>query len=153
MLIQSIIDYFKDSPHSFESCAAELAKTVDSRFETTHITRKSADGSRDAVGQYNIGLGDNNVRIQYSLEAKCYSLSNSLGVTETSRLISRLRYRHFGVIITTSHVGLQAYKEIVEDGHPVLILAATDIVSILRTAGLSTPSAVKRWLKDRFPLV
>ncbi|MCP1762460.1 O-acetyl-ADP-ribose deacetylase (regulator of RNase III) [Bradyrhizobium japonicum] len=36
------------------------------------------------------------------LEAKCYGSGNSVGVREMSRLISRLRHRQFGVLVTTS---------------------------------------------------
>lgn len=51
---------------------------------------------------------------------------------EKSRLISRIRYRQFGVLITTSYVHKQAYKGNIEDGHPILVISATDIVNILR---------------------
>jgi hypothetical protein len=33
------------------------------------------------------------------------------GVREMSRLISRLRHRQFGVLVTTSYVDNQAYRE------------------------------------------
>ncbi len=49
-----------------------------------------------------------------------------------SRLISRIRYRQFGIMITTSYVDKQAYQEVVDDGHPILIVTATDIAGILR---------------------
>ena len=54
----------------------------------------------------------------FALEAKCYAPGHGVGVRETSRLISRLRYRQFGVLVTTSHLDSQAYQEIREDGHP-----------------------------------
>ena len=72
---------------------------------------------------------------------------------ETSRLISRLRHRQFGILVTTSYVGDQAYKEIVEDNHPMLILAATDIAKILKNAGYGTAESVKDWLNSKFPQV
>ena len=49
-----------------------------------------------------------------------------------SRLISRIRYRQFGIMVTTSYVDNQAYGEVVEDGHPILIVTASDIAGILR---------------------
>jgi len=68
-----------------------------------------------------------------------------------SRLISRLRYRQIGVLVTTSYVGPQAYHEVREDGHPIVILTGIDIVSILRRCGISTPDGVRRWLDSGFP--
>ena len=64
----------------------------------------------------------------------------------SSRLIARLRHRQFGVFVTTSCLHEQAYREIVEDRHPVLVLAGADIVEILLRNGLSTPDAVEKWL-------
>ena len=58
--------------------------------------------------------------------------ANGVGVRETSRLISRLRHRQFGVLVTTSHLDTQAYQEIREDGHPVVVLAGRDIADILK---------------------
>jgi len=80
------------------------------------------------------------------MEAKCYSPSNSVGVKETSRLISRLRHRQFGVLITTSYVHIQAYNEIVDDEHPIIIVAGRDIVEILRRAGIQGPDATIAWI-------
>ena len=68
-----------------------------------------------------------------------------------SRLISRLRHRQFGVLVTTSCVDLQAYKEIKEDQHPIVIIAARDMAELLRESGLGTADAVRRWLHEEFP--
>ena len=62
-----------------------------------------------------------------------------------SRLISRIRYRQFGILVTTSFVDNQAYSEVVEDGHPILIVTATDIVSILRSKAINS-SNIDQWL-------
>ena len=64
-----------------------------------------------------------------------------------SRLISRIRYRQFGIMITTSYVDKQAYQEVVEDGHPILIVTATDIAGILRKNAINS-SNVDEWLKS-----
>jgi len=82
------------------------------------------------------------------MEAKCYSLDNSVGIKQTARLISRLRHRQFGVLITTSYVNAQAYQEIVDDDHPVLIVSAVDIVAALRTIGVTSVSDVQHWLAE-----
>jgi hypothetical protein len=55
------------------------------------------------------------------MEAKCYSPNHSVGVHEMSRLISRIKHRQFGALVTTSYVNNQAYKEVKEDQHPILI--------------------------------
>ena len=63
---------------------------------------------------------------------RCFYLDRRLGVgvKETSRLISRIKNRQFGVLITTSVVGRQPYKEIRSDGHPVIFLTGIDIIDV-----------------------
>jgi hypothetical protein len=63
-----------------------------------------------------------------------------------SRLISRIKHREFGVLMTTSYIDRQAYQEVIDDGHPVILTSARDIVALLRTAGLQTPMQVGAWL-------
>ena len=63
-----------------------------------------------------------------------------------SRLISRIRYRQFGVMLTTSYVDSQAYKEVVEDGHPILIVTATDIAQTLRRNSITSEN-IDEWLE------
>jgi hypothetical protein len=75
-------------------------------------------------------------------------LTSSCGVKETSRLISRLRHRQFGIFITTSYVALQAYKEIIEDGHPLLIISAIDISQLLISKGIADVSMLEQWLSQ-----
>ena len=91
------------------------------------------------------------VAVEFALEAKCYGPGNSVGVRETSRLISRLRYRQFGVLVTTSYVHSQAYQEIREDGHPVVILAGRDIAEVLQAQGLNTTEALQQYLHQKYP--
>ncbi len=50
-------------------------------------------------------------------------------------LISRLRARQFGVLVTTSQLAEQAYQEIREDGHPIVVIAGGDIVEVLSRVG------------------
>ena len=63
------------------------------------------------------------------------------------RLISGIRYRQFGVLITTSYVDDQAYKEVIDDGHPILIVSAADIGSILRKNSINSHN-VNLWLES-----
>jgi hypothetical protein len=80
------------------------------------------------------------------MEAKCYDPQNSNGVQLTSRLISRLRHRQFGYFVTTSFVGTQAYNEIVDDNHPVVIFSGRDIARILIEQGYNSETKVLAWL-------
>ena len=64
-----------------------------------------------------------------------------------SRLISRIRYRQFVIMITTSYVDQQAYNEVIEDGHPILIVTASDIAAILRKNSIDTTN-IHGWLKS-----
>ena len=50
-------------------------------------------------------------------------------------------------MLTTSYVDTQAYKEVVEDGHPILILTATDIATALRRSAITT-SNIDDWLES-----
>jgi hypothetical protein len=45
----------------------------------------------------------NTVKIDFALEAKCNAETNSVGVREVSRLISRLRHRNFDVFVTPAY--------------------------------------------------
>lgn len=78
------------------------------------------------------------MKIDCALEAKCYSTDTAVRVRQMSRLICRIRYRTFGILITTSYVDNQAYNEVVEDGHPILIVTASDIAGILRNNAINS---------------
>ena len=95
------------------------------------MTRPSRDGGRDAIGQYAIGPAADPIRLDFALEAKCYKPGNSVGVKELARLISRIKHREFGVLVTTSYVNEQAYKEVRDDGHHIIIIAGADLVATL----------------------
>lgn len=145
-LLKIIFDYYRNNPHGFEKCAAEIALLMDKNFVSYDLTRPWQDGGRDAIGKYKIGNETTSIKVDFALEAKCYSYMNAVGVKETSRLISRLRYRQFGLLITTSYVHVQAYKEIVADKHPVIVISAKDIISILKRVGIKTSTEVVKWL-------
>jgi hypothetical protein len=150
-IINAIHTYFSADPHGFEHCAARLAELLLPDAHDIDVTRPSRDGGRDALGKLRVGRGDSSIAVDFALEAKCYGAGNSVGVREVSRLISRLRHRQFGVLVTTSHVDQQAYREIKEDEHPILVLAGGDIVDLLKANGRSDPREVKDWLEAEFP--
>jgi hypothetical protein len=151
-IINIIHNYFRNNPYMFEHCAAEIAKLMDSNIVSIDVTRPWRDGGRDAVGFYRIGTSEDNIKVEFALEAKCFGLNNSCGIKLTSRLLSRLKYRQFGIFVTTSFVSLQPYKEIREDKHPIIIISGADIVKILFKTGLNTPKKVQEWLTEKFPL-
>lgn len=150
-LLETIWAHFQDRPVDFERCAVELFRMSAPGVENVDVTRPSRDGGRDATGQYAIGPATDPIRLDFALEAKCYRPGNAVGVREIARLISRIKHREFGVLVTTSYVHEQAYREVRDDGHPVAIVAGSDLVQVLKTAALATPAALKRWLDAGYP--
>lgn len=148
LCLEKIRTHYSNNAYGFEKCAKDLLEKMDERFQDFNLTRPWRDGGRDALGYYVIGNGSKAnypLRIDCALEAKCYSPTNSVGVREMSRLISRIRYRQFGVMLTTSYVHKQAYEEVLEDGHPILIVSASDIAQILRHNSIMS-SDIDEWL-------
>ena len=146
--LNEIRNYYKDNPYDFEVCAKDIIGKMDDKFQDFTLTRPWRDGGRDALGYYVIGSGGKAnypLKIDCALEAKCYSPNVSVGVRQMSRLISRIRYRQFGIMLTTSFVDKQAYQEVIEDGHPILIITASDIAHILRRNGI-TSSNIVEWM-------
>lgn len=156
-ILETVYTHFKDEPIAFEAFAAHVFRMQDERVIIDEVTRASVDGGRDAVGRYLLGLRDDPVYAEFSLEAKCYrppingKPANAVGVKEVSRLISRIRHRQFGVLVTTSVVGRQAYQEVREDRHPIIFISGKDIADILTANGLNTPKIVKSLLNHEFP--
>ena len=69
-----------------------------------------------------------------------------------SRLISRLRHRQFGMLVTTSYLGDQPYKEIVEDEHPIVLCSGGDLADLLISRrDLASAAEVKAWLTQAYP--
>jgi hypothetical protein len=152
-LVRCVYEYFKGDPHGFEHCAARLAAMMDSNLKIEAVTRPSVDGGRDAIGIYQIGPIADRISLGFALEAKCYAPDNGVGVKELSRLISRLRHREFGILVTTSFLGHQAYEELRHDRHPVVVISGADIAGLLVRSGLGTAQAVGQWLQTAFPKV
>lgn len=124
-ILQTIWDYckpeYKDDKRgfrSFEFFAAWLFSLSDDRVVIDEVTRGSVDHGRDAIGHYKLGINDDPVIVDFALEAKCYnpglgeSSANTIGVEEVARLISRIKHRQFGVLVTTSQISRQVYEEV-----------------------------------------
>ncbi|MFS0754464.1 restriction endonuclease [Noviherbaspirillum sp. 1P10PC] len=155
-ILECVWTHFQDTPIAFEAFAARIYQMTDSRVIIDEITRGTIDGGRDAIGRYLLGLADDPVYAEFSLEAKCYrppingKTPNTVGVKEVSRLISRIRHRQFGVLVTTSLIARQAYEEVREDRHPILFLSGRDISEILIANGFNTVERVAVLLASEF---
>src|SRR5262249_30104750 len=145
-ILEIIHDHFAERPTDFERYAAALARMMAQSIVSIDVTRPWMDGGRDAVGHYRIGTDADAIKVEFALEAKCFGTEHGVGVKATSRLISRLRFRQFGIFVTTSFIDHQAYEEIRQDGHPVVVLSGSDIVHLLSDKGIATSRAVREWL-------
>ncbi|MFZ3568171.1 restriction endonuclease [Streptomyces sp. BH097] len=150
-VLEAVRNHFRGRESDFESCAVAIWRLIAPRTGACDVTRPSRDGGRDAVGQYILGPASNTIAIDFALEAKCYAPTNSVGVREASRLISRIRHRNFGVLVTTSHFNKQVQEEVHEDGHPIALICGKDIIEVLRQHGHTTVEAVQHWLEQSFP--
>ena len=146
--LEIVRKHYASNPYGFEVCAKDIVEKMDDHFQDFTLTRPWRDGGRDALGFYVLeGRSHKNMplRIDCALEAKCYDEKNAVGVRQMSRLISRIRYRQFGIMVTTSYVDSQAYKEVIEDEHPILIVTASDIAATLRNNAITTQN-IQEWL-------
>lgn len=71
-ILARVWQHFKDTPIAFEGFAACIYPMLDQRVIIDEITRGVINGGRDAVGRYLLGLSDDPVYAEFSLEAKCY---------------------------------------------------------------------------------
>jgi hypothetical protein len=155
-LLEYIHEYFADNPTLFEYLAAELYRMTDSNIIIDKVTRGSIDGGRDAIGRIKLGVDSDPIYAEFAIEAKCYNPGrkknkSTVGVREVSRLISRIKNRQFGIMITTSSVARQVYKEVREDNHPIIFLSGRDIVKILINNGINTIATLKDYLQENYP--
>jgi hypothetical protein len=150
-ILAAIVAWFEDDPHQFEQCAVELWRMMAPATGPAELTPRSRDGGRDAIGRYMLGPAGDQIGLEFALEAKCYAPTNPVGVREVSRLISRIRHRMFGVLVTTSYLHRQACEEVRTDGHPIVLISGRDIVEVLKSHGYTTETAVMEWLRERFP--
>jgi hypothetical protein len=150
-LIAEITEYFKDRWHGFEECAVALWRMQAPATGRCEVTQPYRDGGRDAIGEYILGPDADPVPVEFALEAKCYGEKTPVGVQDVARLISRLRNRQFGVFVTTSYFNSQAYREVRDDRHPVVLMCGKDIADLLQARGFSSPEDVRKWLQTSFP--
>tara|TARA_B110000967_G_C18795941_1_gene515757 strand:- start:64 stop:1257 length:1194 start_codon:yes stop_codon:yes gene_type:complete len=154
-LLKIIYDYFstvKDE-YDFEDFAGKIFQMSDpNKIQDYTVTQSSRDGGRDVIGFYKIGTNNSSYKFSYHLEAKRFKPDekHGIGVRFTQRLISRIKYREFGVFVTTSYIGMQAYEEIIEDNHPIIFITGKDIVDILIKSGINNEKNLINFLKKNF---
>lgn len=136
---------YQDNAFAFEKCAMELAKLFLPNIHEYEITRPWRDGGRDAIGKYKLGSDAGAIDVEFAMEAKCYNIKSGVGVESLSRLISRLRHRQFGILVTTSYLDSQAYKELMHDEHPVVVISGGDLAKKLKEKFGSVDN-VKSWI-------
>ena len=156
-ILSAVYNHFKNDPFAFEAFAARIFQMHDRRVIIDEVTQRTVDGGRDAIGRYRLGLEQDPVYADFALEAKCYDpglsggTTNTVGVKEVARLNSRLRHRQFGVLVTTSIIARQAYKEVRQDRHPIIFISGRDLAEILIHCGFSTAEQVRALITKEFP--
>lgn len=141
-----IYNHYKEQPTDFEAFALAIIPKIDNNFINIEPTRPVKDGGRDGIGKYQISVGGNSktsLKMDFSMEAKLKDKKYGVGVKEMSRLISRLRHRQFGILITNTFVSNQTYEEVLEDKHPILMITASDIAEILRLNNIDSKNIHK----------
>ena len=145
-----------DGGYSFEVFARDLTIYMDSAVVDLNTTRPFKDGGFDAEGRYRIfSKVENVVYVDFYLQAKCYNPETTpVAIKDTSRLISRIKDRQFGVMFTTSYVATQAYQEIIEDGHPIVIINGRNIIEyIYDELEIRSVEKLEDWLKINYSAV
>lgn len=135
------------SDREFEYASAEIVRLLDTSFRDLLVTRATKDGGRDVIGYYYLGHSKHQVRLSVFIEAKKWKQTSAIGVKPMMRLISRLRHRDVGVFVTTSYFDKQIQNELIEDGHPVMLISGGDISKILINSDLSSSNALSAWVE------
>ena len=149
--MKALQQYFvkKDKGYSFEEVAKDVVIGMDNSVVQMETTRPFKDGGIDAEGQYRIfKIAGNSINVEFYMQAKCYSMSHSVTTKDVSRLVARIKNRQFGVMATTSYVAKQAYDEILEDGHPIVLINGKDIIDyVYDECEIRSEEALVKWLE------
>lgn len=154
-MLNMIHNYFieKDRGYGFEQFAANITQYIDKSVVDISVTRPYKDGGFDAEGRYKIFSNvENVIYVDFYLQAKCYNpQNNGITVKDTARLVSRIKNRQFGVLVTTSFITTQAYQEILDDQHPIVFITGKDIVNyIFDELEIRDLSKLDNWLKANY---
>lgn len=153
-MLKYIHDYFIkiDNGYSFEKFAVDIIRGFDKSIISVYRTQPHKDGGFDGYGTYRIfDINNSSMIVDFFLEAKCYKEDVSIGVKQTSRLISRIKNRQFGIMFTTSFVANQAYSEILDDQHPIVVISGGDIIDYLKIhKDIKDSKQLEVWLTDNY---
>jgi len=95
-------------------------------------------------------LGSNTPNTPYA-PVILYRKSNPNSRAALTNSADLSRQRQFRILVTTSVVGKQAYEEIRQDRHPVVLFCGRDLALILMDKGLNSAQRVRAWLAEEFP--
>lgn len=129
----------------FEHASAALLAMMDPRYREIEVTRAVQDGGRDVLAYYRVGHGGHSVSLNVCLEAKRWDPAKGVGVKPMMRLISRIKHRDFGIFVTTSYFDRYVQRELIADGHPVILVAGGDFARILISKEIEG-EPLERWL-------
>lgn len=131
----------------FEHASGSLLQMMDRRYRDIKVTRAVQDGGRDVLATYRVGHDNHSIALDVCLEAKRWDPATSIGVKPMMRLISRLKHRDFGIFVTTSYFDRIVQRELIADGHPVVLIAGGDIARMLISEEREG-DALERWLES-----
>lgn len=153
-MLATIHDFFieKDRGYGFEKFAADIVESLDEAVVSIDTTRPFKDGGFDAEGRYKIFKSvENSVFVDFYMQAKCYGRKNAVGVADIARLVSRIKNRQFGILVTTSYIADQAFNEVREDGHPIVFITGKNIVEyIFNELEIRTVHSLLLWLNQNY---
>jgi len=105
------------------------------------------DGRQDGVINYRVGHGYPSLMLDVSCEAKLWDRGiEAISVKPMMRRTSRLKHRDVAVFITTSFSNEIVREELLDDGHPVFLVAGGDVAGIPIGKGIGEAS-LERWLQ------
>lgn len=146
LILMAIYEQLSD--REFEFASADLVRLMDERFTATAVSRAVRDGGCDVVCSYRVGHATHQVTLSAYVEAKRWNPQSSVGVKPMMRLISRLKHRDIGVFVTTSFFDQQVQRELIEDHHPVILVAGGDIARLLISKDIGDTEQVRRWIES-----
>jgi hypothetical protein len=154
-MLSYIHDYFIgiDNGYSFEPFATKIVRMMFPAITEIETTRSYDDGGVDSVGRYQVfKSSENTIKLDFYVQSKCYAMNHGVDTKDTSRLISRIKGRDFGLMFVTSYVCKQAYDEIIHDKHPVGFITGGDIINFLvQKLQIRDTEELKIWLDKEFP--
>lgn len=145
-ILEEIFKHFQNED-SFKQFAVELIKLMDSNIIQCSI-EEDFYGDKDVVGKYKVGVNEHALFLNFSMETKLFPLNKAVKLKDLAQLILKLQGKQFGIMLTTSFVEPEAYKQIISSKYPILILTGRDIVDILKRTGLTTKVKMKKWLNS-----